>query len=144
MRLPARISGAAVVASVVPLLVLTSSSAGAGVPPPSAQAPQPRTHATAAVSTAPVEWSSRQGTAAASGTCRQVKRAGSLAELMIDGQLTNTGRGCYSLWLMWTPDFAGEPPEKHATQCGTGNGPGRPPPARPPRHDHRDAPPLRR
>ena len=117
MHLSRRISGAAALA-VVPLLAL-SSSAGAGAPP-SARAPQPRTQAAAGAPTASVEWSARHGAASASGTRWQLKRAGSPDELVIEGQLTNTGRGCSSLWLTWTHDFAGEPPRKHATQCGPG------------------------
>ncbi|WP_407548376.1 hypothetical protein QOM21_04490 [Streptomyces sp. Pv4-95] len=118
MHLSGRISGAATLATVVPLLALLSSSA-VGVAP-SARAPQPRTQATAGEPTAPVEWSARHGAASASGTRWQLRSAGSPDELVIEGRLTNTGRGCSSLWLTWTHDFAGEPPRKHATQCGPG------------------------
>ncbi|WDV51851.1 hypothetical protein PV963_16440 [Streptomyces coeruleorubidus] len=41
----------------------------------------------------------------------------------VEGELRNTGSGCYTLWIQWTVDLTVGPPFKMGTQCGPGSVP---------------------
>lgn len=66
---------------------------------------------------APVEWSAAHGSAAASGI-RWTEQDGIRSALVIEGELRNTGTGCFSVWVRWIHDFFPSPYTRHATQCG--------------------------
>ncbi|MFC4471903.1 hypothetical protein ACFPH6_46725 [Streptomyces xiangluensis] len=69
-------------------------------------------------------WSASHGTADASGTTRTVETGGvSGQRLAVEGELRNTGSGCYTLWIQWTVDLTPGPPFKMGTQCGAGSVP---------------------
>jgi hypothetical protein len=64
------------------------------------------------------------GTASSSGVSwSEDNPDSSYDDLFVEGELTNTGRGCYSLWVVWTDDFVVQYPKKYATQCGPGTAP---------------------
>lgn len=68
-----------------------------------------------------VLWSAAHGTATAGGTRWLEKGTGILSStLAVEGELKNTGPGCYSLWTMTIHDLAPGPARKIATQCGPG------------------------
>ncbi|MFJ8590754.1 hypothetical protein [Streptomyces sp. NPDC093598] len=69
-------------------------------------------------------WSVSHATAAASGTTRPVDSGGvSAPGLAVEGELSNSGSGCYTLWIQWTADLTVGPPIKMGTQCGPGSVP---------------------
>ncbi|MGW9071524.1 hypothetical protein ACWGQT_19040 [Streptomyces yangpuensis] len=75
-------------------------------------------------SAAGLPWSAGHGTATASGTRWLEKGSGILTStLAVEGELKNTGPGCYSLWSMTIHDFAPMPARNIATQCGPGTKP---------------------
>ncbi|HKS48517.1 MAG TPA: hypothetical protein VJT49_26080 [Amycolatopsis sp.] len=67
----------------------------------------------------PVDWSATHGTATAKGT-RWVEPAGLFGNLVIKGELTNTGSECYSVWVRFNHDLVPGAPKKIVTQCGPG------------------------
>ncbi|MFG3260618.1 MULTISPECIES: hypothetical protein [Streptomyces] len=69
---------------------------------------------TAAAATVP--WSASHGTASAAGD-RWVESG----KLVLDGTLTNTGTGCYSVWTRFVHDWVVMPYTKHAEICGAGS-----------------------
>ncbi|SFB48055.1 hypothetical protein SAMN05216266_11388 [Amycolatopsis marina] len=70
-----------------------------------------------------VEWSTSHGTAEASGT-RWVEGSSIFdRELVVQGELRNSGDGCYSVWVRWIFDLAPGPERKNATVCGAGSVP---------------------
>ncbi len=66
---------------------------------------------------APVEWVAAHSTAAASGS-RWTEQDVIWPALIIEGELRNTGTGCFSVWVRWIHDFSPSPYARHATQCG--------------------------
>ncbi|MER7402526.1 hypothetical protein ABT373_08530 [Streptomyces sp. NPDC000070] len=68
-------------------------------------------------------WSVSHGTADASGTTRSVETGGLFGNVAVEGELRNTGSGCYTLWIQWTADLTVGPPFKMGTQCGPGSVP---------------------
>ncbi|MFI8392786.1 hypothetical protein [Streptomyces sp. NPDC085540] len=89
------------VASAAAVLLAGSPSAAAGLP-----------------------WSATHGTATAGGSRWLEKAAGILSStLVVEGEIKNTGFGCYSLWTMTVHDLAPGPARKVATQCGPGTEP---------------------
>ncbi|MFJ7779450.1 hypothetical protein [Streptomyces yangpuensis] len=71
-----------------------------------------------------VPWDTSHGTATASGSRWLEKGGGILSStLTVQGELTNTGPGCFSLWSSTVHDFAPTPARKIATQCGPGTTP---------------------
>ncbi|MFD4245817.1 hypothetical protein ACFWP3_30120 [Streptomyces sp. NPDC058525] len=75
-------------------------------------------------SAAGVPWSASHVTATADGT-RSLEKGSSIlsSTLVVQGELKNTGPGCYSLWTTAIHDFAPTPARKLATQCGPGSTP---------------------
>ncbi|MFG1945687.1 hypothetical protein [Nonomuraea sp. NPDC048826] len=67
-------------------------------------------------------WSTSHGTATAAGTTTVV-RDGLSVTMKVQGQLTNTGSECYSVWVQYVWDLAPGFPAKHVTKCGTGSAP---------------------
>ncbi|MGV9556335.1 hypothetical protein [Streptomyces sp. NPDC003401] len=65
---------------------------------------------------ATVPWSASHGTASAAG-----ERWVESGRLVLDGTLTNTGTGCYSVWTRFVHDFVVLPAAKQAEICGTGS-----------------------
>ncbi|MET9501483.1 hypothetical protein ABZY42_07040 [Streptomyces sp. NPDC006622] len=65
---------------------------------------------------ATVPWSASHGTASAAG-----ERWLANGKLVLDGTLTNTGTGCYSVWTRFAHDFVVLPYTKHAEICGAGS-----------------------
>ncbi|MFD5267389.1 hypothetical protein [Streptomyces sp. NPDC058335] len=65
---------------------------------------------------ATVPWSASHGTASAAGD-----RWLASGKLVLDGTLTNTGTGCYSVWTRFVHDFVVLPYTKHAEICGAGS-----------------------
>ncbi|MFJ6721673.1 hypothetical protein [Streptomyces sp. NPDC091259] len=89
------------VASAAAVLVAGSPSSAAGVP-----------------------WEAAHGSATAGGSRWLDKGTGVMSStLAVEGELRNTGPGCYSLWSMTVYDFAPAPARKVATQCGPGTKP---------------------
>jgi hypothetical protein len=75
-----------------------------------------------AVTTYP--WTATHGTATAAGTRWLEKGSGGLGtNLVVQGELKNTGPGCYSLWSATINDFIPVSTRKVATQCGPGTAP---------------------
>jgi len=69
-----------------------------------------------------VAWSARHGTAAAEGhRWTEPGSTGLDRTLVIQGKLSNTGSGCYALWIRYTYDLAPAMPRKYAEVCGTGS-----------------------
>ncbi|MEU3886167.1 hypothetical protein [Streptomyces sp. NPDC029041] len=68
-------------------------------------------------------WSLSHATAGASGTTRSVDSGGLWPDTAVEGELRNTGSGCYTLWIQWTVDLTVGPPFKMGTQCGAGSVP---------------------
>ncbi|SFL33866.1 hypothetical protein [Streptomyces pini] len=75
-----------------------------------------------AAAPAAVGWSVQHGTAAATGE-RWTEPSGGWpsSTLVIEGELTNTGAGCYSVWTRFVYDLAPGPVRKHAEICGPGS-----------------------
>ncbi|MER5938255.1 hypothetical protein ABT121_13140 [Streptomyces sp. NPDC001928] len=73
-------------------------------------------------SAADVPWDVAHRTATAQGT-RAIETGPLNSTLVVKGELTNTGDGCYSVWFRITNDFVPGPTVKHATQCGPGSTP---------------------
>ncbi|MEU9666673.1 hypothetical protein AB0J81_06480 [Streptomyces bobili] len=69
---------------------------------------------TAAAATVP--WSASHDTASAAGD-----RWLANGKLVLDGTLTNTGTGCYSVWTRFVHDWVVMPYTKHAEICGAGS-----------------------
>jgi hypothetical protein len=77
----------------------------------------------APASAAPIPWSVSHGTATADGTRWLERGSGVGSTLVLEGELRNTGAGCYSLWSITRRDFIPSAPRKLATQCGAGSKP---------------------
>ncbi|MEU5031949.1 hypothetical protein [Streptomyces milbemycinicus] len=71
---------------------------------------------------APVAWSATHGSATASGT-RWTERVDIHTDLVVQGELRNTGTECFSVWVQWIHDWVVTPYTKQATQCGGGVSP---------------------
>ncbi|MCI4078835.1 hypothetical protein MRQ86_00380 [Streptomyces sp. MMS21 TC-5] len=71
-----------------------------------------------------VPWATAHSSATASGT-RWLEKGGSIltSTLTVQGEMKNTGPGCFSLWSTTVHDFAPTPARKIATQCGPGTTP---------------------
>ncbi|MFM9631791.1 MULTISPECIES: hypothetical protein [Streptomyces] len=82
----------------------------------SAAAPVSASTAAGATAAATVPWSASHGTASAAGD-RWVESG----KLVLDGTLTNTGTGCYSVWTRFVHDWVVMPYTKHAEICGAGS-----------------------
>lgn len=80
-----------------------TASAGAGTVVPAGAA-------------ATVPWSASHDTASAAG-----ERWLESGTLVLDGTLTNTGTGCYSVWTRFAHDFVVLAPVKQAEICGAGS-----------------------
>lgn len=65
---------------------------------------------------ATVPWSASHDTASAAG-----ERWLESGTLVLDGTLTNTGTGCYSVWTRFAHDFVVLPSTKQAEICGAGS-----------------------
>ncbi|USQ82817.1 hypothetical protein NFX46_02925 [Streptomyces phaeoluteigriseus] len=91
-------------------VVTAAALALSGVAPASASTPA----ATTAAATVP--WSASHATASAAGD-----RWLASGKLVLDGTLTNTGTGCYSVWTRFAHDFVVLPYTKHAEICGAGS-----------------------
>ncbi|WP_329381403.1 hypothetical protein OG625_17220 [Streptomyces sp. NBC_01351] len=77
--------------------------------------------ATTSAAAGGVPWKVDHGTATAEGTRWLEKGEGVLySNLVIKGELKNTGSDCYSVWFQFNYDMAPGPGRKHATQCGPG------------------------
>ena len=72
--------------------------------------------AAASTGAATVPWSASHATASAAGD-----RWLASGRLVLDGTLTNTGTGCYSVWTRFAHDFVVLPYTKHAEICGAGS-----------------------
>lgn len=88
------------------LLSLTAAPAGAAPNAPAANT---------------VSWSAGYGTAHADGQ-RWLQKTGSplSSNLVVNGKLTNSGDGCYSLWTQFALDLTPLPAFKQAQLCGSG------------------------
>ncbi|MGY0056806.1 hypothetical protein ACWY4P_09605 [Streptomyces sp. LZ34] len=71
---------------------------------------------------AAVEWSATHGSATASGT-RWTERVDGWTDLVIEGELRNTGTECTSVWVRWIHDWVVTPYTRQASQCGGGVSP---------------------
>ncbi|MEU5430456.1 hypothetical protein AB0H73_33325 [Streptomyces olivoreticuli] len=110
MRSPILAAGSAVLVSAASLLALAQGTAAAS--------------GTTQKEVKGVGWSASHSSATASGTRWTEKGSSFLfSDLVIKGELKNTGSGCTSVWTQWTHDFAGMPAVKIATQCGPGTSP---------------------
>ncbi|WP_381567041.1 hypothetical protein [Streptomyces eurythermus] len=68
-----------------------------------------------------VPWSVSLGTASAAGNrWTETRSTGYGQDLVLNGKLTNTGAGCYSLWAQYWHDFSGTPAAKQVEICGPG------------------------
>ena len=79
--------------------------------------------ATAETDSAKVEWSATHGTATASGLRWTEPRSDIGNRLVVEGDLKNTGSGCYSVWVRWIHDLAPGPERLQTTVCGSGSVP---------------------
>ncbi|MFF8195069.1 hypothetical protein ACF05L_30355 [Streptomyces bobili] len=70
----------------------------------------------AGTAAATVPWSASHSTASAAGD-----RWLANGKLVLDGTLTNTGTGCYSVWTRFVHDWVVMPYTKHAEICGAGS-----------------------
>lgn len=95
-------------------VVTAAALALSGVAPASASTPAATTASTTAAATVP--WSASHATASAAGD-----RWLASGKLVLDGTLTNTGTGCYSVWTRFAHDFVVLPYTKHAEICGAGS-----------------------
>lgn len=69
----------------------------------------------------PIEWSVTHGTATSTGERWMERETGKIfPDLVLDGQLENTGEGCSSVWIRFQFDMAPVMPVKHAEVCGAG------------------------
>lgn len=101
--------GAAVLAATASTVALAQPSAQAATVPPGTPV------------TKVFDWRAGHGDATAAGT-RWLEQGNALYDrpLVVKGELRGTGEGCSSVWIQWQRDFASYPPQKQATQCGTG------------------------
>jgi hypothetical protein len=77
------------------------------------------TPASAAPPGAP-SWSVTHETASAAGHRWIESGSGIQSFLVLDGKLTNTGTGCYSVWTQFSFDLFGDIPRKRTEICGAG------------------------
>ncbi|GAB3961953.1 hypothetical protein [Streptomyces sparsus] len=66
-------------------------------------------------------WSATHGSATASGHRWTEPGQILFRNLVVSGELTNTGPGCASVWTQFTFDLAPSPAFKRAEVCGTGS-----------------------
>ncbi|WJV51698.1 hypothetical protein [Streptomyces flavofungini] len=69
-----------------------------------------------------IPWKATHGSATVQGERWTEKTDGRLwPKLVVKGEFTNNGSGCYSVWTQWTYDLRPLPASKQATLCGKGS-----------------------
>lgn len=118
-----RWTAAGAAAALTVLASASSASASSASSDAAFSGAEHRVEATAHAAQPPgaLPWSVTHGSATASGHRWTEPGQILFRNLVVSGELTNTGQGCASVWTQFTFDLAPSPAFKRAEVCGTGS-----------------------